>query len=81
MMLIKNPFMETNVSTLLREFPKVRQAALSGEPVLIHTREGDLLLSAAPPARKKALGCFPGLVLSSDDDIDLPTTAESDWLG
>lgn len=74
-------FMETNVSTLLREFPKVRQVALSGEPVLIHTREGDLLLSAAPPSRKKALGCFPGLIVSSDDDMDLPTTAESEWLG
>lgn len=35
--------MKTTVSTLLREFPKVRRAALSGETVIIKTREGDAI--------------------------------------
>jgi hypothetical protein len=72
--------METNVSTLLREFPKVRRAALAGEKVVIHTREGDLLLTVAPAKEQNALGCLAGMVLFSDDTIDQPTTQEPDWL-
>ncbi len=34
--------MKSNVSTLLREFSKVRNAALAGEEVIIVTRGGNL---------------------------------------
>jgi hypothetical protein len=71
--------METNVSTLLREFPKVRRAALSGQSVIIHTRDGDLLLTAAPSSEKKLLGCLKGSVMSSADDLDQPTTQDEEW--
>jgi len=71
--------METNVSTLLREFPKVRRAALSGQSVIVHTREGDLLLTKAPPSNRGVLGSLAGEMLHSDDTIDTPTTQMGDW--
>jgi hypothetical protein len=71
--------METNVSTLLREFPKVRRAALSGEDVIVHTREGDLRITADKPKGGSILGCMKGQVLYSDDSLDQPTTTEDEW--
>lgn len=71
--------MKTNVSTLLREFPKVRRAALAGEPVIIETREGNLLLTAQPPSGESIIGSAKGRLHFSDDRIDEPTLPESDW--
>jgi hypothetical protein len=71
--------METNVSTLLREFPKVRRAALSGEDVIVHTREGDLRITAYKPTTSSILGCMKGQVLYSDDNLDEPTTTDDEW--
>lgn len=71
--------METNVSTLLREFPKVRRAVLSGEDVIVHTREGDLRITAEKPKSESLLGCMEGSILYSDDDLDKPTTTEDEW--
>ncbi len=71
--------MKTNVSTLLREFPKVRRAALSGEDVIIVTREGNLRLSADKPVTGKLLGCMTGSFGHTTDDIVNPTTADGDW--
>ena len=72
--------MKTNVSTLLREFPKVRQAALSGEEVIIETREGNLRLTAAKPRGRQILGSMMGRVVRVDDDIDTPTTSDAEWM-
>lgn len=71
--------MKTTVSTLLREFPKVRRAALSGETVIIKTREGDLRLSRDEPSHRTVLGCMKGQLVASDDGIDRPTSSDSDW--
>jgi hypothetical protein len=71
--------MKTNVSTLLREFPKVRRAALSGEDVIIVTREGNLRLTADKPEGGSILGCMKGQVLYSDDKLDEPTTTDDEW--
>ena len=71
--------MKTNVSTLLREFPKVRRAALSGEDVIIVTREGNLRLTADKPEGGSILGCTKGQVLYSDDKLDEPTTTDDEW--
>ncbi|MEO8616593.1 MAG: type II toxin-antitoxin system prevent-host-death family antitoxin [Luteolibacter sp.] len=71
--------MKTNVSTLLREFPKVRQAALSGEEVIIVTREGNLRLTAEPRSGESILGSCKGLILFSDDHLDQPTLPDSGW--
>ena len=40
--------MHINVSGLLRNFARVRRAALSGETVVIATRDGNLVLMAEP---------------------------------
>ena len=40
--------MRINVSGLLRNFAKVRRAALAGETVVIATRDGNLVLAAQP---------------------------------
>ncbi|MFT4175656.1 MAG: hypothetical protein QM627_03290 [Luteolibacter sp.] len=71
--------MRTNVSTLLREFPKVRQAALAGEEVIIVTREGNLRLTAEPVSGKSILGSRKGLIAFSDDRLDEPTLPENEW--
>jgi hypothetical protein len=71
--------METNVSTLLREFPKIRRAALAGERVIVHTRDGDLCITAVHNEAKPLLGSLPGLLLETDDELDQPTTTEQEW--
>lgn len=71
--------MKTNVSTLLREFPRVRNAALAGEEVIIVTREGNLRLTAEPRSGESILGSRKGLIRFADDLLDQPTLPESEW--
>jgi len=71
--------MKTNVSTLLREFPKVRRAALAGEDVIIVTREGNLRLTADKPEGGSILGCMKGSFGYVADDIVGPTTTDDEW--
>jgi len=81
--------METNVTGLLREFPKVRRAALAGETVIVKTRDGDLRItrdeddkeSSLPDLSKKGavLGCMKGSFTYIADDIDQPTLREDEW--
>ena len=71
--------MITNVSTLLRKFPKIRRAALSGEKVVVRTREGDLLISAAPTSKTPLLGSLQGVCTFFDDNLDKPTLPEEEW--
>lgn len=72
-------FMETTVTELLREFPRVRRAALSGETVIIKSREGNLRLSLDAPATGSLIGCMRGLLAGADDDIDEPTSEAGSW--
>ena len=71
--------MQTNVSTLLREFPKVKRAALRGERVVIKTREGNLVLSAEPPADRYFLGSMKGTFSETDADLIAPTLSDTAW--
>lgn len=71
--------MKTNVTTLLRNFPKVRRAAMAGEVVIIQTREGNLRLTAEREERGALLGCLRGKI-RNDHDIDMPTSREEEWL-
>jgi len=71
--------MKTNVSTLLREFPRVRQAALAGEEVIISTREGDLRLTAVASSAKSILGSRKDRIRFADDQLDAPTLPENEW--
>lgn len=71
--------MKATVSMLLRDFPRVRRTALSGEPVTIKTREGDLLLTAAPPEAGSVIGCLKGQVAGTEDRLDRPTSPASGW--
>jgi hypothetical protein len=71
--------METNVSTLLREFPKIRRAALAGERVIVHTREGDLCITAKVDEAKPLLGGLRELIEKTEDDLDRPTRPEQEW--
>jgi hypothetical protein len=69
--------MKTNVSTLLREFPKVRRTVLSGEDVIVRTREGDLRITAEKPEGKSVLGSMKGM-LEVTGAIVSPTTTEDE---
>ena len=71
--------MRTNVSTLLREFPRVRRAALAGEEVIIETREGNLVLTAQVAENVPLYGSMKDQVVSSSDDLDSPTMPDSEW--
>ena len=71
--------MKTNVSTLLREFPKIRQTVMAGEEVIIVTREGNLRLTAEPKDGASVLGALKNQVKNAADDLDQPTTQVSDW--
>ncbi len=71
--------MRTNVSTLLREFPRVRRAALAGETVIIETREGNLVLTAEAAEKQPTYGSMRDRVQSSADDLDHPTLPDSKW--
>lgn len=71
--------MKTNVSTLLREFPKVRQAALAGEEVIISTREGDLRLTAVASTGESILGSRKERIRFADDRLDESTLPENEW--
>jgi hypothetical protein len=72
--------MKTNVTTLLREFPRVRRVALRGEPVLISSREGDLLLTAAPKAADSLLGAMSNWSAEFHEDLTQPTSSDPDWV-
>jgi hypothetical protein len=71
--------MRTSVSTFLREFPRVRRAALAGETVIIETRGGNLVLKAAAAEQTPAYGSMSARIIRSDDDLDRPTLAEEEW--
>ena len=71
--------MKTNVSTLLREFPRVRQAALAGEEVIIVTRDGNLRLTAEPRSGESILGSRKNRIRFADERLDEPTLPEGEW--
>ena len=73
--------MQTNVSTLLRDFPKVRRAAFRGERVIIKTKDGDLILTAARSPANQILGSLKDQ-LTTDPQVDftLPTSDEREWM-
>ena len=71
--------MKTNVSGLLRDFPKIRRAALAGEEVLVETREGNLLIVAERPPATSLYGSMKDDIASSADDLDAPTLPTTEW--
>lgn len=70
--------MRTNVSTLLREFPKVRRAVMAGETVIVETREGNLRITADRSEESPLLGCLRGQVAVQGDIVE-PTTTAAEW--
>jgi hypothetical protein len=70
---------EATVTELLREFPRLRRAALAGERVIIKSREGDLQLTRDTTKPASLLGAMQGQIVHSADDIDQPSTTDADW--
>jgi len=66
---------------LLREFPKIRRAALAGEDVIVQTREGNLRISSEKPQMRSLLGALKGQVVYVDKgmELDSPTSSEQEW--
>jgi hypothetical protein len=71
--------MITNVSTLLRDFTRVRRAVLSGDEVVVKTREGNLRIIADKPAGSSVLGRCKAMKMQTDDTIDQPTAPVEEW--
>jgi hypothetical protein len=61
--------MESTVTELLREFPRVRRAVFAGETVIIKSREGNMRLTLDTPVAERLLGCLKGLVARTDNDM------------
>ena len=74
----KLPCVKTNVSTLLREFPKIRRAAMAGETVIVQTREGNLRITADRSEETTLLGSLRGKVKLLDD-LSTPTSTMEEW--
>jgi hypothetical protein len=53
---------------------------LSGEEVIIHTREGGLRLSIYKPQGASVLGRCREQILRADDNLDEPSTRAADWV-
>ena len=71
--------MQTNVSELLRNFPRIRRAAFDGERIVIRTREGNLVLTAERPSGERLFGCLAGRIDSKGlTESDSGAPAE-DW--
>ena len=71
--------MESTVTELLREFPRVRRAVFAGETVIIKSREGNMRLTLDTPEPASLIGCMKGLLTATDDDIDRPTSDNLSW--
>ena len=70
--------MQTTITELLREFPKVRRAVLSGETVIIRSREGNMRLTLDRSEPQVLVGALRGLVRTRED-LTAPTTVPEDW--
>jgi len=70
--------MQTTVTELLREFPKVRRAVLAGETVIIRSREGNMRLTLDHGDNQSLVGALRGLV-QTQDDLTAPTAADNEW--
>jgi hypothetical protein len=71
--------MQINVSTLLRDFPRARRIAFTGEPIIIKTRDGNLVLTAEKHPDFKVIGAMHGTFGETDFDLTQPTAPETDW--
>jgi hypothetical protein len=71
--------MQTNVSELLRNFPKIRRAALAGERVVIRTREGNLVLTAEKPAGNSLFGILKATIDSRRMNEADSGADDKDW--
>ena len=70
--------MHINVSGLLRNFARVRRAALAGETVVISTRDGNLVLAAQPEGGDPPCGAASrGTVRSNADSDTVARTREA----
>ncbi len=66
------------MTQLLREFPKVKRAVLSGETVIIQSREGNMRLTLDLQEPQALVGGLRGLVRAQGDLIS-PTSEPMDW--
>jgi hypothetical protein len=71
--------MESTVTELLRDFPRLRRAVFAGETVIIKSREGNMRLTLETPAPGSLIGCMKGLLTATDDGIDRPTSDSRSW--
>ena len=52
---------------------------MAGEEVIIVTREGNLRLTAEACNGASILGSFKAEMIATDDDLDQPSTLDTDW--
>ena len=72
--------MQTTVTTLLREFPKIRRAAMRGERIVIKTRQGNLVLTAEKAKGDKVMGSMKGRrMVDHGIDPSAHTIPLSEW--
>ena len=71
--------MKTTVTTLLREFPKIRRAALAGETVFVVAKDATFRFEL-DRSNARVIGGLRGRVTTSDDSLDAPTSTDAEWM-
>lgn len=71
--------MDTNITTLLRDFPRIRRAAVAGERIVVRTREGNLILTAEKASGRALVGCLKGRGVDHGIDPSAHTLPLSEW--
>ena len=71
--------MQVNMLDAKNQLSKLVKAAVSGEEVIIETREGNLRLVADTPSGSTILGCMKAQLLRIDDDVVSLTTTADEW--
>lgn len=71
--------MSETVSTLLREFPRIRRKVFSGESVTIKTKEGNMRITRERADGASLLGSMKGRILQANDQLVEPTTGPDEW--
>ena len=77
--LIYYQIMKATVTQLLREFPRIRRAAMRGDRVVIETRSGNLVLIREVVEDEPIFGCLKSMATDNGLAAHEHVFAATDW--
>jgi hypothetical protein len=70
---------KTTVTELLRDFPKIRRAAMRGDRVVIKTRSGNLVLTLEANAAEPLFGCLENMATDLGLEPSFRVFSDHEW--